>query len=388
VTKVRVLSLLPCMVAMVFLLAACGQEVPPEPTIIPLPTRAQQQSPTAACTATPTPRATEPPSPTSTPTSSPAPPTPTSEPARPSESVAPVPPAPRPGLRDRFVFQVASGGDIYMVNADGTGLSLLTRGMDPSWSPDGSQVAFSRWTTPWGVYTINANGSNERLLYSSHVARAPQWSPDGSQIAFYFESEGWAPPWKECFEGLGCLTLIPPMLQQEWHLGVVDIADGYLHQPYCDRRAFSPTWSGDGEWLVYDGDHGLSLTTVEGPNNRPFTDNSHDQFPVASPDGSRLAFMHWQHDHWEIYLMNADGSERRPLTGSSALLERRPNNVSPAWSPDGQQIAFLSDRGGDWEFYVMDSDGSDQRKILANVTGDLEIIYQGANERVISWGPS
>jgi len=388
VTKVRVLSLLPCMVAMVFLLAACGQEVPPEPTIIPLPTRAQQQSPTAACTATPTPRATEPPSPTSTPTSSPAPPTPTSEPARPSESVAPVPPAPRPGLRDRFVFQVASGGDIYMVNADGTGLSLLTRGMDPSWSPDGSQVAFSRWTTPWGVYTINANGSNERLLYSSHVARAPQWSPDGSQIAFYFESEGWAPPWKECFEGLGCLTLIPPMLQQEWHLGVVDIEDGYLHQPYCDRRAFSPTWSGDGEWLVYDGDHGLSLTTVEGPNNRPFTDNSHDQFPVASPDGSRLAFMHWQHDHWEIYLMNADGSERRPLTGSSALLERRPNNVSPAWSPDGQQIAFLSDRGGDWEFYVMDSDGSDQRKILANVTGDLEIIYQGANERVISWGPS
>ena len=386
-TKVRVLSLLPCMVAMVFLLAACGQEVPPEPTIIPLPTRAQQQSPTAACTATPTPRATEPPSPTSTPTSSPAPPTPTSEPARPSESVAPVPPAPRPGLRDRFVFQVASGGDIYMVNADGTGLSLLTRGMDPSWSPDGSQVAFSRWTTPWGVYTINANGSNERLLYSSHVARAPQWSPDGSQIAFYFESEGWAPPWKECFEGLGCLTLIPPMLQQEWHLGVVDIADGYLHQPYCDRRAFSPTWSGDGEWLVYDGDHGLSLTTVEGPNNRPFTDNSHDQFPVASPDGSRLAFMHWQHDHWEIYLMNADGSERRPLTGSSALLERRPNNVSPAWSPDGQQIAFLSDRGGDWEFYVMSADGSEQRQILDDVTARLKITYQGAYERVISWGP-
>jgi dipeptidyl aminopeptidase/acylaminoacyl peptidase len=387
VTKVRVLSLLPCMVAMVFLLAACGQEVPPEPTIIPLPTRAQQQSPTAACTATPTPRATEPPSPTSTPTSSPAPPTPASEPTRSSESVAPVP-TPRPGLRGRFVFQVASGGDIYMVNADGTGLSLLTRGMDPNWSPDGTQLAFSRWTTPWGVYTINANGSNETLLYSSHVARAPQWSPDGSQIAFYFETEGWTAPWKECFEGIGCLTLIPPMLQQEWHLGVVDVADGYLRQPYCDRRAFSPTWSSDGERLVYDGDHGLSLTTVEGPNNRPFTDNVHDHFPVVSPDGSRLAFMHWQHDHWEIYLMNADGSARSPLTSSSALLERRPNNVSPAWSPDGAHIVFLSDRGGDWEFYVMDSDGSDQRKILANVTDDLEITYQGANERVISWGPS
>jgi Tol biopolymer transport system component len=69
------------------------------------------------------------------------------------------------------------------------------------------------------------------------------------------------------------------------------------------------------------------------------------------------------------------------------LLERRPNNVSPAWSPDGDQIVFLSDRSGDWEFYVMDSDGSNQRKILANVTDKLEIVYRGVNERVISWGP-
>jgi Tol biopolymer transport system component len=386
VSKVRVLSLLPCVAALLFLLVACAQEVPPQPTIIPLPTRAQQQSPTATHTVTPTPRATETPSTTSSPTSSPAPPTPTSEPTRPAVSVAPSP-TPTPGLPGRFVFQVASGGNIYVVNADGSGLTLLTQGMDPSWSPDGSQVAFSRWTTPWGLYTINANGSSERLLYSSLVARAPQWSPDGSEIAFYFESEGWTAPWRECFEEYGCLTLIPPMLQQEWHLGVVDVADGYLHQPYCDRHAFSPTWSSDGEWLVYDGDHGLSLTTVEGPNNRPFTDNVHDQFPVTSPDGTRLAFMHWQHDHWEIYLMNADGGARRPLTSSSALLERRPNNVSPAWSPDGDQIVFLSDRGGDWEFYVMNSDGSDQRKILANVTDGLKILYQGVNERVISWGP-
>jgi Tol biopolymer transport system component len=288
-------------------------------------------------------------------------------------------------LEGRFVFQVASGGEIYVVNADGTGLTRLTEGMDPSWSPDGSKLALARWTTPWGIYIINADGSNERLLFSSNVARAPVWSPDGSQIAFYFETEGMTAPWKECFEGLGCFTLIPAMLQQEWHVGVVDVADGYLHQPYCDRRSFSPTWSGDGEWLVYDGDHGLSMTTVEGPNNRPFNDNVHDQFPVMSPDGTRIAFMHWQHDHWEIYVMNADGGGRLPLTGSSALLERRPNNVSPSWSSDGKQIAFLSDRGGDWEFYVMNADGSDQRQILASVTDRLKITYQGANERVISW---
>jgi Tol biopolymer transport system component len=86
--------------------------------------------------------------------------------------------------------------------------------------------------------------------------------------------------------------------------------------------------------------------------------------------------------------MNADGSGRWPLTGSSALLDRRPNNVSPAWSPDGEQIVFLSDRDGDWGFYVMNADGSGQREILEEITARLKPRYQGVNERVISWGPS
>lgn len=374
-----------CLVVAVLLLSACGQEVPPEPTIIRLPVE-ETPSPALTSTVTTTPTRTpvsptEAPSPTSSPTSTPTP----------KLTAAPTPQAPspttRPSLEGRFVFQVASGGDIYVVNADGTGLIRLTEGMDPSWSPDGSKLAVARWTTPWGIYTINADGSGEKLLFSSNVARAPVWSPDGSQIAFYFETEGLAPPWREYIEGYGWLTLIPAQRQTEWHLGVVDVADGYLHQPYCDRFAFSPTWSGDGEWLIYNGDHGLSETTVEGPNNVSFSDNVHDQFPVISPDGRRIAFMHWQHDHWEVYVMNADGSGRWPLTRSSALLERRPNNVSPAWSPDGEQIVFLSDRGGDWQFYVMKADGSDQRQILKNVTDVLKIRYAGVNERVISWSP-
>ena len=381
--KVRPATLLSCVVVMAILVAACSQAVPPEPTVIPLPTRAQQ-SPTLTSSATSTPEATGTPAPTSPPTQSA--PTATPEATKPPR---PQPPTatPTPSLTGRFVFQAASDGDIYTVNTDGSGLTRVTRGMDPSWSADGSRIAFARWTTPWGIYTINADGGDEKLLFSSNVARAPVWSPDGRQIAFYFETQGMTPPWKEYIEGFGWITIIPAQLQTEWHLGVVDVTDGYFHQPYCDRFAFSPTWSGDGGQLIYDGDHGLSLTTVEGPNNVPFNDNVHDQFPVMSPDGSRIAFMHWQHDHWEIYVMNADGSGRWPLTGSSALLERRPHNVSPAWSPDGQQIVFLSDRSGDWQFFVMKADGSEQRQILKSVTDALQIRYAGVNERVISWGP-
>lgn len=60
-----------------------------------------------------------------------------------SEGTKPATPTRTPGLGGRLVFQVASGGDTYTMNADGTNLTRLTHGMDPSWSRDGSQMAFA-----------------------------------------------------------------------------------------------------------------------------------------------------------------------------------------------------------------------------------------------------
>jgi len=193
--------LLLCVLAV--LLSGCVDILPsgigeePSPTATPVPPTA---TPTAIPTYTPTPTAIPP---TNTPTPTPVPPTST---PRATATPRPMPPTPTstPTLQGRFVFQVASGGDIYRVKADGTNLTRLTSGLDPSWSPDGGQIAFSRWTTPWGIYTINADGGNEMLVFSSSVARSPVWSPDGRQIAFYFETEGMTAPWKECIAGYGC----------------------------------------------------------------------------------------------------------------------------------------------------------------------------------------
>lgn len=70
-----------------------------------------------------------------------------------------------------------------------------------------------------------------------------------------------------------------------------------------------------------------------------------------------IVFQSTRDGNFEIYSMNADGTEPRRLTNSPS------NDWSPSWSPDGSTIAFASDRDGNWEIYTMRADGSEQTRL-------------------------
>ncbi|MBI5301988.1 MAG: PD40 domain-containing protein [Chloroflexi bacterium] len=300
----------------------------------------------------------------------------------------------------RIVFQDANGGVIYTVNGDGTNLTIVTRGMEPAWSPDGKQIAFARWDAPYpGIYIANADGSNERLVYGVLRARSPRWSPDGKFIAFTQDktTSDRNVRWK-----LGVIELehTPP--------GTDQVVSARLSEPQCSALCFVPSWSNNGATLVYDDpQYGIMATNViSGPASivlgpsgtyfdtgammpRPILHLPPIQSAMTSPNGTRILYTLKAHDRWELNMVNADGTNQVALTNPDpimyAMIGYRFNNVAPIWSPDGKQILFLSDRNGKWEFFLTDPSGSTIRQVLKNVSDLVPIRFDFENERMMDW---
>ncbi|MCB9076424.1 MAG: SH3 domain-containing protein [Anaerolineaceae bacterium] len=317
----------------------------------------------------------------------------------------------------QMVFQTSSGGEIKLINADGSGLRTLTAGIDPVLSPDGRQVAFTRWIGDIGeLWVINSDGSNERqILGEMHQAKGPDWSPDGSQVVLNFQKGGRLEESHKCqpFDtnpnpprnagnfrsGLNnngefelCWT-VPP--DPNWSLRTINIANSSFEDLYGGLYAFRPAWDPSQPWrVVSDSGAGLLSVSVDDPDTRQeVTSVIGDSSPVFSPDGRYIAVTSKLQNEYSIFRMNSDGSGRVRLTQTPLWVPIQAdtagqlwNDVSPTWSPDGSLIAFLTDRTGRWEIWLMNADGSNQRPMFSDEINDqLDLTYNFVDERAISW---
>ena len=349
------------------------------------------------------------------------------------------PAAVAPGWPGQLVFQTYSGGDIYLINANGTGLRYLTQGIDPELSPDGTKIAFTRWDEArlGTLYTFDlTSGEEQVILAGSRQAKSPSWSPDGQNIIFAFQNgKRQETDLEDCdlfdwgeynkihlrplggrtrytrmhigLDGIKLCYILPPDVQ--WQLRQVKVATGEFTDPPSDLYSYGLAWSptNPNQWL-YKGEMGLILYDASAGTSQGIGNDFQDHTPVISPDGTRIAVAYRQHDHWEIHTMNIDGSSRLRLTQTpltylarQELIKQQEiygalryvptetqhwNNAAPAWSPDGQQIAFLTDRTGRWEIWIMNADGSNQQPMFASgVLDNLTLTYIGVDERVLSW---
>ena len=130
-----------------------------------------------------------------------------------------------------------------------------------------------------------------------------------------------------------------------------------------------PSWSLDGQHIAFaskrDGNWEIYVMEANGTNPRRLTDDwADDWHPSWSPDGQHIAFASKRDGNWEIYVMEANGTNPRRLTDDWA------DDYLPVWSPDGQHIAFASYRDGNFEIYVMKADGTNPRNLTNNSAGD------------------
>ena len=247
----------------------------------------------------------------------------------------------------KITFQSNRNGnfDIFVMNADGSGVTQLTSNpLDeylPLFSPDGSRITFGRCLFTCDIVVINADGSGERTILNDGFPGA--WSPDGNRIVlgrgdgiFIINADG---------------------------SGLVRVLD----------PDFVTDWSPDGRQLMIvsgrDGDLELYATPLDGSPVTKLTDNtaSDNSGTGWSPDGTRIVFCSDRDGDREIFVMNADGSDVQQLTQNDL------DDGCPVWSPDGTQIAFDRVGAGDQQIFVMNADGSG----VTQLTFDAGVINSG-----------
>ena len=314
--------------------------------------------------------------------------------------------APPLRLPGKLVFQTAIGGDIYVVNADGTGLRRVTDGIDPILSPDGTQLAFARWGSPAGVFVLDLRTGEERRVATVDRPRSPIWSPDGSKLALTHVTKS-----TECrvtpfgclsddelrsrFGGRNCLDTPYgrfciddfPMTETN-QIGIARIGtDGQGWQDIVSETdAQSLNWQPRQDEILFRRAGGLQTIGADG-RPQELVHNVDLNSPAVSPDGQRIAVQMHLHDHKDIFLLDAAGQIVQRLTTPPYGGGHAPDNVAPSWSPDGKTILFLSNRdGGAWRLYRMNADGSDQALFLPGTLKDIPFRYDFAAERVVNWG--
>ena len=302
--------------------------------------------------------------------------------------------------RIAFMSTRSGDGEIYLMNPDGKRVRRLTKDPEydsaPAWSPDGQKITFVSFRDlhrPRGIilaelYVMNADGTNPINLTQSpeRADFSSSWSPDGKQITFTSAEH------------------------LKWNNGSrrnIFIMDANGGNPRDltnhDAEDRSPDWSPDGKQIAFASDRNrdwefennvignweVFVMNADGTNPINLTNHlATDDSPDWAPDGKRIAFVSNRDENSEVYVMNADGTNPINLTNHLAT------DDSPDWSPDGNQIAFQSNRDGNWEVYVMNADGANPINLTNHPAWDsspswesIQPLSATPNERLATlWG--
>jgi len=249
-------------------------------------------------------------------------------------------------IKGKIVFHSNSDGDNEIFLIKKTEVEKLTDNSwedeYPVWSPDGYKIAFtSNREGNYDIFLMNADGSGVTNLTSSSANEThPAWFPDGKGIAYMRETKKF----------IGTTSTI--------YRVDLDTKESKRIIPRYNKKHGIPHISPSGKLLTFTAKRmigwDVAIYDIKQKKIKFLADGGKSCRARFSKDSKKLAYVSTKEDRkGEIWIMNPDGTEKLRLTGRDET-----HDYFPSWSPDNKFIVFNSshqhDINGDWKLCIIE----------------------------------
>jgi Tol biopolymer transport system component len=270
-----------------------------------------------------------------------------------------------PGKNGRIAFVL--GPDIYTMKSDGSDIRQLTHFQSgtgaafQSWSPDGKQIVFNKFSPPdfrGELWLMNADGSNQHPLFADPDFNdyTASFTPDGASIVF-----------SRCRTDIEACSLYQVGVDgtglraiTDFDLGILDFWPQY--SPHNGSLAFTSLSRGGIIGAIY-----VNATGSTPLQTTPAALSGEQ--PDWSPDGTRIALSSHccNPQNEEIWVKHVEGEGLRRLTKNGDDYPTGSHDFHPSWSPQGDAIVFERDAPdfSSASVFIIGADGNGCRNVAA-----------------------